>query len=148
MAQFEGSYPTGRTTSSTTEHDVSGWAVGITFFASLMLLLIGTFHLLAGFAAVLDDAFYTVRPSYALELDVTTWGWLQMGAGVVVMLAGALLLVGSMFGRIIAIAVAALSAIGNFWSIPYYPVWSILLISLDIAVIWAVTVYGRFMSEE
>jgi len=148
MAQFEGSYPTGRTTESTRDHDISGWAVGITFFASLMLLLIGTFHLLAGFAAILDDSFYAVRPGYALELDVTTWGWVQLVGGLVVMFAGAMLLFGSMFGRIIAIAVAVISAIGSFWSIPYYPVWSILLIALNIAVIWSVTTYGRYMSEE
>jgi hypothetical protein len=148
MAQFEGSYPTGRVSTSASGHEVSGWAVGITFFAALMLLLLGTFHLLVGFAAILDDSFYSVRPSYALEVDVTTWGWIHLAGGFVVMLAGALLLFGSMIGRIIAIAVAVISAIGNFWSIPYYPVWSILLIGLDVAVIWAVTVYGRFMNAE
>jgi len=148
MAQFEGSYPTGRVSQTTSNHEVSGWAVGVTFFASLMLLLLGTFHLLIGFAAILDDGFYAVRPSYALEVDVTTWGWIHLAGGFMVMLAGALLLFGSMLGRIIAIAVAVLSAIANFWSIPYYPVWSILLIGLDVAVIWAVTVYGRFMSAE
>ena len=148
MAQFEGSYPTGRTSESTSSHQISGWAVGVTFFASLMLLLLGTFHLLIGFAAILDDSFYAVRPDYALELDVTTWGWVQLVGGFVVMFAGALLLFGSLFGRIIAIAVAVLSAIANFWSIPYYPVWSILLIGLDVAVIWAVTAYGRFMTDE
>jgi len=42
--------------------------------------------------------------------------------------------------------VAVVSAIGNFLSIPYYPVWSIVLIALDFLIIRAVTSYGRYVS--
>ena len=38
-----------------------------------------------------------------------------------------------------------LSAIANFAFIPYYPVWSLLLITLDIFVIWAVAAHGGAM---
>ena len=41
------------------------------------------------------------------------------------------------------IAVAALSAVLNFMWLPYYPVWSILIIAVDVLVIWALTAHGR-----
>jgi hypothetical protein len=71
-----------------------------------------------------------------------------MFAGIVVMFAGALLLTGSLFARIVAIAVVAISAIGNFWSIPYYPVWHILMLALDIAIIWAISTYSHWASGD
>jgi hypothetical protein len=38
-----------------------------------------------------------------------------------------------------AIVLASLSAVANFFFIPYYPAWSILLIALNIWVIWSLT---------
>jgi len=127
---------------------VSGWAVGLTVFASVLMLMVGFFHIIQGLAAVLDDTFYVVKPNYAFGLDVTTWGWAQMIGGLIVMLAGGFLLTGNILSRILVIAIAVLSAVGSFASIPYYPVWSILLIGLNIAVIWAVTSYAHFAKAE
>jgi hypothetical protein len=38
-----------------------------------------------------------------------------------------------------AIVLAGLSAIASFFFIPYYPVWSIVVIALDVWVIWSLT---------
>jgi hypothetical protein len=146
MAQYEGSYQGQRAQSG--EGDVSGWAVGFAFFASMMLMLIGSFHVVSGFVALIDDSFYVVRPGYDISLDVTAWGWLHVIGGIVMIAAGLGVLTGALWARIIGIAVAVVSAIGSFYSIPYYPVWSILIIALDVAVIWALTVHGRDMQLE
>jgi hypothetical protein len=146
MAQYESSYA-GRPVTRAQTEKVSGWAIGLTLFATVMLVLLGTFHFINGLAAVIDDTFYVVRPNFALKLDVTAWGWLHMLGGIIVIVAGIWLLTGSLLARIVALAVAALSAIGNFYSIPYYPVWSILMIALDIAVIWGITSVGSYMSD-
>jgi hypothetical protein len=50
---------------------------------------------------------------------------------------------GAVWARAIGVAVAAISAMVNFLSIPYYPLWSILVLALNIGVIWALTVHGR-----
>ena len=39
----------------------------------------------------------------------------------------------------IGVTLAVLSAIANFFFIPYYPFWAILIIALDVWVIWALT---------
>jgi len=147
MAQYERSYPQQRS-ASTAEGEISGWAVGFTFFASMMMLMIGAFHFIDGLAAILNDTFYVARPGYDLELDVTTWGWVHMIGGIIIAGAGIALFTGSLLARIVAIFLAVISAVWGFYSIPYYPVWSILIIALDIGVIWALTAHGRDMALE
>jgi hypothetical protein len=49
---------------------------------------------------------------------------------------------------VVALTLAVLSAITNFLFIPYYPFWALLLITLDIFVIWAVTAHGGDMRDQ
>ena len=51
----------------------SGAAVGFMMFAAFMMILIGSFHIIAGIAGILEDEFYTVTPNWVLEFDATTW---------------------------------------------------------------------------
>ena len=134
----------------------SGWAVGWTFFAAFMMIMIGVFHVIAGFAGILEDEIIRVVPAvgteatgdvYFLQFDATTWGWIHLIAGIVVVLAGFALFSGAVWARTVGVILAVLSAIANFAWLPYYPVWSILIIAVDIAVIWALTVHGRDIIE-
>jgi hypothetical protein len=127
---------------SSTER-VSGWAVGFVIFAATMMMLIGGFHVIAGLAALFDDQFYVVGPNYVYDVDVTAWGWIHLILGVIVFCAGAGVLSGQPWARVVGITLASLSAIANFFFIPYYPIWSLVIIALDILVIWALAVYGR-----
>jgi hypothetical protein len=149
MAQYEGSYPGKQAREVSTMEDISGWAIGITFFACIMMMMIGSFHIISGLAAIFDDKFYSARPAnYAFDLEPSTWGWIQLIGGTLVMICGALLMTGNTLARIVTLILLVASIIGSFVSIPYYPVWSILIIALDIATIWAITVYGRFAKAE
>ena len=147
MARMEGSYPrqTGATGAPLQAH-LSGWAIGLTAFAAVLMTLEGLFQILQGVAAVSNGAFYVDNPGYVFASVVTTWGWLHILGGIIVTLAGFWLFVGDAYARVVAVVVALLSAIGNFLSIPYYPVWSIVLIALDLLIIWAVTTYGRYVT--
>jgi hypothetical protein len=121
----------------------SGWAVGFIVFAAVMMIMAGVFHALAGLAAIFENQFYVTTPNYLYEVDVTAWGWIHLLGGVVVVLAGVAVLSGATWARVVGISVAVLSAIANFVFIPYYPLWSLLIIALDVAVIWALAVHGR-----
>jgi hypothetical protein len=147
MAQYEGSYPRDAAQTGGMA-EVNGWAVGFIFFASMLMVLIGSFHFIQGLVAIIDDTFYVVRPGYDLQLDVTAWGWVHMIGGIVLVIAGAGLMTGNVLARIVAIVLATLSVLGSFYSIPYYPVWSIMMIVLGIGVIWALTVHGNDLSPE
>ena len=121
----------------------SGTAVGFTMFAGVLMIMMGVWHAMVGFAAILEDQFLVATPNYVFELDATSWGWIHLIAGVIVAFAGFGVFSGAVWARSIGVLVAALSAIANFAFIPYYPVWSIVIIAADIAVIWALTVHGR-----
>jgi hypothetical protein len=116
---------------------VSGWAVGFSWFAGAIMVLIGGFHALMGLAAIIDDGFFRDTQDYAYDLDTTGYGWIHLGLGIVLVLAGLGIFARKTWARTVGILLAMLSAFVNFFFIPSYPVWSVLIIALDIAVIWA-----------
>ena len=125
----------------------SSWAVGYEAFAGIMLAVIGVFHVIAGIVALVEDEFFVVGQEWVFQFNVTTWGWIHLIAGIVVFVAGIGIFSGNVAARTIGVIVAAISAIANFLWLPYYPVWSILIIALDVAVIWALTIHGRDIAE-
>jgi hypothetical protein len=118
---------------------VSGWAVGGIAFAGVMLVLLGFFQTISGLAAIFEDEFFVVAPNYTYEVDVTAWGFIHLILGIVMILAGFALFAGSTWARVVGVALAALSALANFFFIPYYPFWSLLIIALAVWVIWSLT---------
>jgi hypothetical protein len=118
---------------------VSGWAVGGIVFAATILTLNGAFQVIGGLVAILDDEFFVVTRHYTYHLDVTAWGWIHLIVGILMLITGL-----GLFGRrtwagVAGIMLAMLSALANFFFIPYYPIWSLVVIGLDIWVIWALT---------
>jgi hypothetical protein len=116
---------------------VSGWAVGFSAFAGAIMIMIGIFQFFEGLAAVANDSFFVVGNNYTYNLDTTAWGWIHMIIGVIVFAAGLGIFSGATWARAVGITVAVISAIANFFYIPYYPVWAVLLIALCVIVIWA-----------
>jgi hypothetical protein len=121
----------------------SGWAVGWTWFAGFMMVMIGVFHGIAGLVAVIDDQFYVVGQEYVLQFDTSTWGWIHLILGIVVLLAGFAVFSGAVWARTVGVILAVISSIAAFAWIPYYPVWAIVIIAIAVSVIWALTVHGR-----
>jgi hypothetical protein len=103
---------------------------------------------MAGLVGIVNDTFYAVTRPYVFQFNVTTWGWIHLIVGVVVALAGWALLVGQTWGRVVGIVVALLSAVSNFMFIPRYPIWSLLIIALDVFVIWALAAHGREVTTQ
>lgn len=121
----------------------SGAAVGFTMFAAVLMMMVGSFQAFVGLVGILENEFYAATPNYILELDATTWGWVHLLVGLLVAFAGYAVLSGKTWGRVIGVILAVLSALANFVFIPLYPFWSITVIALNVAVIWALTAHGR-----
>jgi hypothetical protein len=126
----------------------SSGAVGVIIFAAVLMIMIGGFHAIQGLVALLNDEFFVVGSEYVFEFDITAWGWIHLILGVFVAVAGAALLSGPVWARTVAVIVAAISMVASFVWLPYYPLWSILVIALDVFVIWAVILHGRDMVDE
>jgi hypothetical protein len=127
----------------TSERADNGWASGLIVFAGILMIVGGIWHALAGVAALLNDDLYVSTPNYLYSFDLTGWGWAHVVLGVLVAVTGGAVLKGLTWGRVVGIAVVVLSLVANFLFIPWYPIWSLLLIALDIAVIGALLVWPR-----
>jgi hypothetical protein len=124
----------------------SGWT-GWIIFAGVMMIVLGIWQVIAGLSALFKDTFYVATPNYIFEFDVTTWGWIHLILGTVVALAGFALSTGATWGRVVGVLVAIVSATSNFLFIPYYPVWSIAMVTVAVFVIYALIVHGGEMRE-
>lgn len=125
---------------------LSGW-VGWIGFAGFMLLLAGTFHVIAGLVALFKDDIYFVGPNNTWLLDYSQWGWVHILGGIIAIVAANSLVQGKTFGRTFAVVVAGLSAVANMAFVPVYPIWSIMIVTIDILIIWAVIVHGSELKD-
>jgi hypothetical protein len=120
----------------------TGWA-GWLVFASFMMFLVGTFQAIQGLVAIFDDGYYVVRESgLVVNVDYTAWGFIHLLLGILLILCGAGVLTGNVVARGVGVLLAGLSAIANMAFIGAYPVWSIIVIVVDVLVIYALTVHG------
>ncbi len=124
---------------TTREPTVSSWAVGGITFAGTMLILIGIFQAIDGIAAIANDEFFIVGQNYTFDLDTSAWGWIHLLLGIGLMIAGWSIFAGKTWAAVVALTLAMLSAVANFFFIPYYPFWAILIIALNCWVIWSLT---------
>ncbi len=121
------------------EEAVSGWASGGITFAACVLTLVGAFQVIAGLTAILDDQFYVVARNYTFDLDATAWGWIHLLLGLALLCTGIGLFGRKAWAGVTALFLALVSAVANFFFIPYFPIWSVVVIALDVWVIWALT---------
>jgi hypothetical protein len=112
-------------------------AGGVARFAGIMLGIVAVLQILEGLAAITNDSVFAQGLSYAYEFDITVWGWIHLSLGVIALGLSVGIITKHPFAYVGAILVAILGAIANFASLPYYPLWTLLLISFNFLVIWA-----------
>ena len=126
----------------------TGWA-GWVVFGGVMLIMVGLFQAIQGLVALFDDGFYLVRASgLVVDVNYNTWGWTHLAIGVIAALTGLGLLAGNIVARVLGVVIAVLSALVNLAFISAYPVWSTIVIALDVIVIYAIIVHGRELKSE
>ena len=134
------------------EQDVAteqtGW-VGWVVFGAAMMVLLGTFHAIAGLVALFNETYF-VAPAADLVVSVSydTWGWAHLIGGLVVLGVGIGLFAGATWARVLGVGIAMLSAIVNLVFLAAYPVWSIMMITLAVLVIYAITAHGAEIKNQ
>jgi hypothetical protein len=113
------------------------WVSSWTTFAAVMMIFGGVMAIIEGAAAIAKDDVFVTNRNYAYKFDLTSWGWIHLILGILVVLAGLALFRGSLWARVVGVFLAGLSLIANFMWIPYYPFWAFVLIAVDVFVIWA-----------
>jgi hypothetical protein len=124
------------------EKEMTGW-VGWSFFAAVVLILVGAMNIITGFIALFDDNYLIPTEGGGMFVfDPTGWGFTVLIIGALLVLAGFSILKGSLYGRIIGVLAAGLSAIAQISTIRPYPIWSLIVILISVMVIYALTVHG------
>ena len=116
-----------------------GWG----FFAALMLVLVGTMQIVQGLGAIANPDFFITNGNQLFVFDIATWGWIHLVLGIVSMVVGSGLFNGSSWARVLAIIIVMISFLAQFAFLTVYPIWSIIIMVIDILVIYALTVHGE-----
>jgi hypothetical protein len=116
------------------------WAHGGLNFAATMLVIVGVFQFFQGIAAIANGNFFIAGPNYAYAINTGAWGWIHLVIGLGVVAIGYYVYTGVDWARGAGIAIASFSALSQFFFLPYYPVWGLLIIAIDIFVIWSLAV--------
>lgn len=119
----------------------TGW-LGWIWFAGIMMIVMGSFNAIEGLVALFRGEYYVVTEQQVLVFDITAWGWITLLIGVLVALAGAALLAGAAWARVIAVVLAVVNAVAQLAFVSVHPLWSTIVIALCVTVIWAVVVHG------
>ncbi|RSN57771.1 hypothetical protein DMH12_12600 [Streptomyces sp. WAC 04229] len=115
-------------------------AGGLTAFAGVMLMISGLLGIFRGIMAIAEDDVFVTTPEYVFRFDLTGWGWIHLALGILAVLVALGLFRTALWARVVGVGVAGLVLIANFLSLPYYPVWSIVVIAMSAFIIWALCV--------
>lgn len=130
------------------DEQVDAWALGSVIFAIAIMIMGGLFQMTMGLGVLLENGFFVSDSDYAYNFNPTIWGWLHLGGGALVLLAGFYVFTGATWARLVGIGAALLGAAIVFPAIPLYPFWALLIIAIDVVVIWALSVHaGDFTSD-
>lgn len=117
--------------------------MGFTALAAILMILSGLWSFFVGLTGVIKSSFFVTVPNYTFQYNIHNWGWTHLILGAVVFAAGVCLLLGMTWARVVGIVLAVISGIANFLFLPYYPLWSIVVIALDVFIIWALVSGAR-----
>ncbi len=122
----------------------TGWTGWISF-AGVMMIIGGALNLFYGIIAAVNDEWVVFTNRANVYLDVSEWGWAHIVLGSIVLLSGIGVFSGNILARTVGVIVASISLLVNFFFIPVYPLWALIVITIDVLVIWALTAHGREM---
>lgn len=113
----------------------SGWIA----FAALMLMIIGVVNVLEGIVAIVYRQRTVVVQDRLYVVNLTSWGVLVLVSGAILVCAGIGVLTARTWARVVAVVFVALHAVTQVGWLAAYPLWSLLMLALDIVVLYALT---------
>lgn len=111
-------------------------------FAGLVMIILGGLAFFQGLIALFEDGYYVVSESGHLVFDVNTWGWIMILWGIIIVLTGLSLMAGQGWARWVSILLVSLNVYAQlgFLGNSSYPLWSLVVLTLNIVVLFALVV--------
>jgi hypothetical protein len=126
---------------STSAPPRTGW-VGWIAYAAVMMIVLGSFNAIQGLTAIFSDEIYVTAANRVITFDVTTWGWVHLIIGLAVVTTGVFLLRGALWATLVGTVLVMLNLLTQMLLLPAYPFWSLLIITVDLLVLWALLAHG------
>lgn len=126
-----------------TDSTKQAWAEGFTLAGGSLLMIVGVLDLCRGIMAVAKDDVFVNTPNYIFQFNLTSWGWIHVVLGAIAVIVSLGLFRTATWARAAGVIIAGLVIIANFLSMPYYPLWSIVMIAIAGLIIWALCVVRR-----
>lgn len=118
---------------------MSAWV----FFAGIIMVMVGFFHAFEGLIGIFKDNYYLVtKNGLVISVNYTTWGWILLILGILVLLAGFGVMTGALWARIVGIIMAGISMIVNLGFFQALPLLALVIIAMDVLIIYALAVHG------
>jgi hypothetical protein len=116
----------------------TGW-IG---FAGWIMIVIGVLDFFEGLIAVIRSEYYVLTANQIIVFDTTTWGWLTLLWGIVLVFVGWGLLTRSSWARWVAIIALSINIVGqlSFLGSATYTLWALTVLTLSIVVLYALIV--------
>jgi hypothetical protein len=114
----------------------AGWVA----FAGVLFLVVGSFNVIDGIVAVVEDDHFVADELFFGDLMM--WGWILIGIGALQILTAGLIFIRSWAGQFLGIFLASLNLVAQLFFISVYPIWSVLIMVIDAMIIYGLTVYG------
>jgi hypothetical protein len=112
-------------------------------FAAALLAVSGIFKILdALWAFKYDDERSGEVQTVLFERDLSSWGWVWLVVGILLIAAGFAVVTGAEWARWVGIVAASIATITFLPWIYYQPLWTILSVTLAVLVIYALAAYG------
>jgi hypothetical protein len=118
-----------------------GRGYGLVLFAGVLLLVVGFWNLIYGIAAIAQSHVFVANAHYVFG-NLRAWGWVTLIFAILLLLAGAGVMVGNQLARWFGVAMLGLNAIEQMFSIFSYPFWSLMIIAVDVVALYALCAYG------
>ena len=119
---------------STHHHHESHIGHGWFTFAGFMFIIAGASNLIWGFAA-LDSKDY-LSSSGLLVSTMNTWGWVSIIWGAAALIGAMMLLMRTSGAAVYGVTMATLSAIFWLFTLPVLPIWSLVIIGIDVMIVF------------
>jgi hypothetical protein len=130
-----------------TQTERTGWT-GWIYFASSMMFLLGALAFVQGLVGIFDDGYYAVTErGLVVNVDYTVWGWVHLVLGLLILVSAGGVLSGNVAARTVGVVLALLSTVVNMVFLTATPIWSTIVIALDVLVIYALTAHGSEMRD-
>jgi hypothetical protein len=120
------------------ETDGSGWVA----FAGVMILIAGILNVIWGIGAISDSRFFVDEGRYLIITSLSAWGWFFLIVGLMQLVAAFSIWSRHIYGRIIGVTSAGISAIFILFTVNAYPFAAFMLFIIDVLVIYGLVVHG------